>query len=332
MFPIGHDREPEMACTGTTRFLILSSVITDPTAIPETADDANEYEKELQAVGGDWPKVEPLARALSQSDVATREQRAMAYGALGNALENTNRADEAIDAYRRAVDMGDTSAQATVDSLLAKERRGPVEEAHIPQNEAEAAEYFRLAGAAREAGDWERADQLYSAVYQSPANSAEQRGQAALGVGVVLRHRNEGDAAMQYLQEASQIGDDSVRAFALEQIREIRMGDGNTELGTEVPSSASIDSEEAAATMLQAGVDRYEVSDNDGAKARFEAVHASTVASAAQKGYAAYYLATMAWYMGDYDVARVQFREARDSAGGTTADLARQMLQTHWGE
>jgi len=311
---------------------ILIGVITDPTAIPETADDAAEYEKELQAVGGDWPKVEPLARALSQSDVATREQRATAYSALGNALENTNRADEAIDAYRRAVDMGDQSAQVMVDALIGKETRGPVEESHIPQNEAEAAEYIRLAGAAREAGDWERADQLYSAVYQSPANSAEQRGQAALGIGVALRHRNEGDAAMQYLEEASQIGDDSIRAYALQQIGEIRMGDGNVELGTETPSSAAIDSEEKAATMLQAGVDRYEVSDNDGAKARFEAVHASNAASAAQKGYAAYYLATMAWYMGDYDVARVQYREARDNADSTTADLARQMLHSHWGE
>ena len=86
-------------------------VITDPTAIPETEDDAKEYEKELQAVGGDWPKVEPLARSLSQSDVAHREARAMAYSALGNALENTGRSDEAIDAYRGAVDMGDASAQ-----------------------------------------------------------------------------------------------------------------------------------------------------------------------------------------------------------------------------
>ena len=307
-------------------------VITDPTAIPETADDAKEYETELQAVGGDWAKVEPLARALSQADVATREQRALAYSALGNALENTGRPDEAIDAYRLAVTMGDSSAQVMVDALLAKETRAPVEEAHIPQNEAEADEYFKLAGAARAAGDWERADQLYSALYQSPANNAEQRGQAALGVGMALRHRNAGDAAMQYLQEASQIGDDTVRAYALEQIREIRMGDGNTELGTETPSSAAIDSAEAAATMLQAGVDRYEVSDNDGAKARFEAVHASSAASAEQKGYAAYYLATMAWYMGDYDVARVQFREARDNADSHTAELARQMLQSHWGE
>jgi tetratricopeptide (TPR) repeat protein len=307
-------------------------VITDPTAIPETDDDAKEYEKELQAVGGDWAKVEPLARALSESDVASREQRAMAYSALGNALENTGRADEAMDAYRRAVDMGDASAQALVDAILRGEHQEPVEVAHIPQNEAEAAEYFRMAGAARDAGDWERADQLYSAVYQSPANSAEQRGQAALGIGVVLRHRNAGDAAMQFLQEASQIGDDDVRAFALAQIREIRMGDDNSELGTEVATSAVVDSEQAAAMMLQAGVDRYEVSDNEGAKARFEAVHASTAASAEQKGYAAYYLATMAWYAGDYDVARVQFREARDNADATTAELARQMLRSHWGE
>jgi len=99
-------------------------VITDPTAIPETEDDAKEYEKELQAVGGDWPKVEPLARSLSQSDVATREARAMAYSALGNALENTGRADEAIDAYRRAVDMGDSSAQVMVDALLTRRNRG----------------------------------------------------------------------------------------------------------------------------------------------------------------------------------------------------------------
>ena len=58
----------------------------------------------------------------------------------------------------------------------------------------------------------------------------------------------------------------------------------------------------------------------------------SSAASAQQKGYAAYYLATLAWYAGDYDVARVQFREARDDADSATADLARQMLQSHWGE
>jgi tetratricopeptide (TPR) repeat protein len=307
-------------------------VITDPTAIPETEDDVKEYEKELQSVGGDWEKVEPLARALSESDVASREVRAMAYSALGNALENTGRSDEAIDAYRRAVAMGDQSAQVLVDALLKAENRAPVEEAHIPQNEAEAAEYCRLADAARDAGDWERADELYSAVHKSPANSAEQRGHAAFNLGVSLRHRNAGDAAMQFLQEASQIGSDEVRAAALEQIREIRMGDDNVDLGTEVAPSAAIDSEAAAATMLQAGVDRYEVSDNDGAKARFEAVHASSAASAQQKGYAAYYLATMAWYAGDYDVARVQFREARDNADSATADLAREMLRSHWGE
>ena len=307
-------------------------MITDPTAIPETEDDVREYEKELQSVGGDWPRVEPLARALSQSDVASREVRAMAYSALGNALENTGRSDEAIDAYRGAVQMGDASAQALVDALVAGEHREPVEADHIPQNEAEAGEYIRLAGKAREAGDWERADQLYSAVYKSSSNTAEQRGQAALGIGDALMHRNSLDAAMQYLQEASQIGDDNIRALALQKIGEIRMADDNVDLGTEVASSAAIDSEEKAATMLQAGVDRYEVSDNDGAKARFEAVRASSAASAQQKGYAAYFLATMAWYAGDYDVARVQFREARDNADSATADLAREMLQTHWGE
>jgi len=59
--------------------LIPGRMITDPTAIPETEDEAKEYEQELQSVGGDWAKVEPLARALSQSDVATRQARGMAY-------------------------------------------------------------------------------------------------------------------------------------------------------------------------------------------------------------------------------------------------------------
>jgi tetratricopeptide (TPR) repeat protein len=307
-------------------------VIADPTAIPETEDDAKEYEQELQAAGGDWPRVEPLARALSQSDVASRQARAMAYSALGNALENTGRADEAIDAYRRAVDMGDTSAQALVDGLLAKEQRGPVEESHLPQNEAEAGEYLRLAKAALEAGDWERADQLFTALYQSPANDAAQKAQAALGLGMVLRHRNEGDAAMQYLQEASQIGSEEIRAAALSQLGEMRVLDDNVNLGSDVPSSTTIDSSDAAATVLQAGIDRYEVSDMPGAKARFEAVHAASAASNEQRGFAAYYLASLAWNEGDYDVARVQFREAKQNADSNTAGLAAQMLQTHWGE
>jgi tetratricopeptide (TPR) repeat protein len=144
--------------------LILGRMITDPTAIPETEDEAKEYEQELQSVGRDWAKVEPLARALSQSDVATRQARGMAYSALGNALESTRRSDDAIDAYRRAVDMGDASAQIMVDALLGAERREPVEESHVPQNEAEAGEYLRLAKAALDAGDWERSDQLFSAL------------------------------------------------------------------------------------------------------------------------------------------------------------------------
>lgn len=307
-------------------------MITDPTAIPETEDEAKEYERELQSVGGDWARVEPLARALSESDAATREMRAMAYNALGNALENTGRSDEAIDAYRRAVDMGDSSAQALVDALVAGQQRASVEDSHIPQNEAEAGEYLRLAKAALDAGDWERADELFTALYQSPANSATQRGQAAYGLGKALRQRNANDAAMQYLQEASQIGDDVVRAAALEEIRELRLADDNVDLGTEVPSSTAIDSEQTAGTVLQAGVDRYEVSDTAGARARFEAVHAASAASAEQRGYAAYYLATMAWHEGDYDVARVQFREAKQNADSATAELASQMLQSHWGE
>jgi tetratricopeptide (TPR) repeat protein len=307
-------------------------MITDPTAIPETEDDAREYEQELQANGGDWAKVEPLARALSQSDVATRSVRAMAFSALGNALENTGRTDEAIDAYRRAVDMGDASAKILVDALLAAEQRHPVEASHSPHNEAEAGEYLRLGKAAMDAGDWERADQLFTALHDSTANDALERAQAALGLGMVLRHRNANDAAMQYLQEASQLGDDTVRAAALSQISELRLADDNVELGTEVSSSTQIDSEATAATMLQAGVDRYEVSDTAGAKARFEAVHAAAAASAQQRGYAAYYLATMAWFEGDYDVARVQFREAKGNADASTAQLASQMLQTHWAE
>ncbi|HZX55859.1 MAG TPA: tetratricopeptide repeat protein [Ilumatobacteraceae bacterium] len=258
--------------------------------------------------------------------------RAMAYSALGNALENTNRPDEAIDAYRRAVDLGDASAQAMLDALLRREHRDPVEEAHIPQNEAEANEYLRLGKAAMDAGDWERADQLFTALYQSPANSAEQRGQAAYGLGSVLRHRNANDAAMQYFQEASQIGNDVVRGAAMSALGEMRVLDDNVDLGNETASSSSIDSAEAAATMLQAGVDRYEVSDTAGATARFEAVHAASVATAEQRGYAAYYLACLAWNVGDYDVARVQFREAKQSADTATSALAAQMLQSHWAE
>jgi tetratricopeptide (TPR) repeat protein len=307
-------------------------MITDPTAIPETEEEAKEYEQALQAIGGDWPRVEPLARSLSQSDVATREARSMAYNALGNALENTGRSDEAIDAYRRAVTMGDATAQVLVDKLVAGEKRAPTEESHVPQNEAEASEYLRLAKAAVDAEDWERADQLFTALYASPANSAEERGQAAYGLGLALRHRHSNDAAMQYFQEASQIGNDPVRAAALSAIGELRVMDDNVDLGTEVPSSTRIDSEAAATTMLQAGVDRYEVSDVAGAKARFEAVHAATAASAQQRGYAAYYLASMAWNEGDYDVARVQFRQAKESADSSTAELAGQMLRSHWGE
>jgi tetratricopeptide (TPR) repeat protein len=307
-------------------------MITDPTAIPETEADAKEYEQVLQSVGGDWARVEPLARALSQSEVAADSVRAMAYSALGNALEATGRPDEAIDAYRRAVAMGDASAKILVDALLAAENRQPVEESHIPQNEAEAGEYLRLAKAAMDAGDWERADQLFNALHDSPANDANERAQAALGLGMVLRHRNANDAAMQYLEEASQLGDEIIRTAAMSQINELRQADNNVQLGTEVPSSTRIDSEAAAATMLQAGVDRYEVSDAAGARARFEAVHAASAASAQQRGYAAYYLASMAWYEGDYDVARVQFREAKEKADASTAQLAAQMLQTHWGE
>jgi hypothetical protein len=40
----------------------------------------------------------------------------------------------------------------------------------------------------------------------------------------------------------------------------------------------------------------------------------------------------LAWNEGDYDVARVQFREAKQHADSSTAELAGQMLQTHWGE
>jgi hypothetical protein len=61
-------------------------------------------------------------------------------------------------------------------------------------------------------------------------------------------------------------------------------------------------------------------------------VHASSAATAEQRGYAAYYLATLAWFAGDYDVARVQYREAKEHADGQTSALASEMLHSHWGE
>jgi hypothetical protein len=84
--------------------------------------------------------------------------------------------------------------------------------------------------------------------------------------------------------------------------------------------------------MLQAGVDRFDVNDTAGAKARFDAVHGADAATAEQKGYAAYYLASLAWQANDYDTARTLYQEARDNADSHTAELATSLLRTHCGD
>ena len=110
------------------------------------------------------------------------------------------------------------------------------------------------------------------------------------------------------------------------------MADDNVALGTETASSAAIDSEEAAATMLQAGVDRYEVSDNDGAKARFEAVHASGAASAEQKVMPPTTWRRWRGMRATTTSPACSSARRADNADSATADLACQMLQSHWGE
>lgn len=309
-------------------------MIADPTTIPETQNDVDEYKAAMDAAVGqsDLATAAPLARSLSEASVASDAVRGHAYEVLGQALEADGSVDDAIDAYRRANVFGNTQAAAAAERLLAGEDTGGIEAARTPENEAEADKYYLAAKRALDGGDSERAHDLFLAIYNSGINNAGQTGQAAYMLGLSCKESGSHDAAYQYFRQASELAVPSIVALAHERLAEYNTGDGTTSAGQDHASSEQLDSAEAATTMLQAAVDRYDNNDMPGAESRFTAVHASSAASNEQKGYAAYYLAVLAWQANNPDVARTLFREAKASADSTTASQAAQMLQSHWGE
>ncbi len=251
---------------------------------------------------------------------------------LGQALEADGSVDDAIDAYRRGGVFGNTQANAAAERLLAGEETGAIEAARPPENEAEAEKYYVAAKRALDSGDSERAHELFLAIYESGINNAGQTGQAAYMLGLSCKETGSHDAAYHYFRQASELAVPAIVALAHERLAEYNKGDETTGAGQEHASSEQLDSAEAVATMLQAAVDRYDNSDLPGAESRFTAVHTSSAATNEQKGYAAYYLAVLAWQANNPDVARTLFREAKDSADSGTAGQAAQMLQSHWGE
>jgi tetratricopeptide (TPR) repeat protein len=309
-------------------------VIADPSAIPETDDDVTEYLGAMEQAfsAGDLAAATVLARALGEAHVAPETIRARAFMVLGQCLEHDGQLDPAVDAYGRAGNHGDPDGTAAADRIRTGEQAGLVEAARTPQNEAEAVKYLEAANAARHAGDWERAYELYLALHDANVSDATQKAQAAYGLGLALKAMGSHDAAYQYFREASEGGDSAVTTAALSELQSYNQQDGTTDAGLDHPSSAALTTPEAVAEMLQAAIDRYDTNDAAGAEARFTAVHGSSAASAEQKGYAAYYLGVLAWHGNNYDVARVHFREAKASADSDTAGMAGQMLQQHWGE
>jgi len=312
--------------------MILAMAITDPTAIPETTDAIEEYLTAADAAwgSGDQDGAAVLYWSATSSSIGFDEKRfAEAYYRLGLHAEAQGDHTRAASCFNWASQQGHADATQKYAEYQATAQHTDVVADTPPQDAAEVERYATMAMHAFDGGDWERAYQLYDAIYQSPALMPANKAHAALRLGEICRQWGSHDQAYAFFEEAASMGVGDSRDKAAAYLAEYQKE--NTD-NSGLSTSAGIDSAETAAPYVDGLATAYEQGNTTLTTSYATLVHESGGASAEQKATAAYYLGRLAYDRDDYDTARIYIREARDGAADPQRGWAAEMLQSYWQE
>ena len=293
--------------------------IPDPHAIPETDADVAEYLHEADAAwdAGDPDRAYLLYHGVGTSRLTRPDQLSKASYRLALILHGRDEHDVALGYLLNSHEPGTDDLRRSIDNLT---RNDPTPDANtVPTTVEQAIDWLSAASKARDAGDWEKAAGLFSAVAHSSAPSPPMLASAELRAAEALHHLGRDDEAREWAEKA--LPNLSAADFVKQTLDLLK------KLGVHVADDHS----SAAAEQLADGKRAYESGDAAGARKYFEAaLHLDGPAEI--KGSAQYYLGAMDYQDKHYAAARNHVEAAASTAAEPERAWAEAMLQWRWEE
>ena len=296
--------------------------IDDPTAIPQSTEQINEYMHEADRL---W------------NDNRTEEAHTL-YRSVFNATSGD--ANSSLSGYRLALylqTIGDidgalnfvefTNEPGTRDLVIALRAAMPdqvVDPSNVPETTEACDRYLQSISNAFDQGDWTTVDALCLAYQQTPVDVGIGRHatcQTFRGVALVHLGRNdEARPALEYVLANSANEQRLTQARAALQQIGVQVQDGGNPYETD-------DSQ-----RLLAGIAAFERGDELAATTELRAVVDSGAAGAIDKGRAHFYLGSMAYHSRNFEEARAHLHTAQADAPDPEQGWATDMLSWRWQE
>jgi tetratricopeptide (TPR) repeat protein len=309
--------------------------IDDPTAIPETSEQAAEYLREADDFWSNHRHDEAMTLyfAVLQSpfeDTLPQNRQGEIMYRVGQVAEQHGDIDRAYRAYHWGSGEGHEESRRRLAELQG-ELPDETPDPDSPPTTPEALQTYTVAASQAEEGDPELAARLYEACLNSSVITPGNRGDIAYRLGLMYQRTGSHDAAYQMFDEAAtNAAAGEYREGAVTAMRQYQQQDG-TDHDDVIASGQPVD-EDDAGRYLQAAIDAYDRGDTGRAEAIATIVASSSAASAGQQGGAHYYLGAIAYYANNFDVARTHLTHASEHAEDPYRDWAQQMLDWRWQE
>jgi tetratricopeptide (TPR) repeat protein len=297
--------------------------IDDPTAIPQSPDQATEYMREADRLWNDnrTEEAHTLYRAVFNSRTTAGPESSLAGYRLALYLQTIGDIDGALGAVFY------TNEPGTHDLTIALRAAMPdqvVDPSNVPDTEEACERYQQSIEDAFNRNDWTTVDALCLALQQTPVDIGVGRHaicQTYRGVALVHLGRNdEARPVLEYVLANSVSEQRLTQARAALQQIGVHVHDDDNPYQT--PDSQ----------RLLAGIAAFERGDEVTALAELQAVVGSSDAGATDKGRAHFYLGSMAYHSKRYDDARTHLHVAEADAPELEKGWAVEMLDWRWQE
>lgn len=295
--------------------------IEDPTAIPESAEAADEYLREAAVAfdAGNHDAALPLYYAAVMSTLLSEAEDSIAQYRLAVMYVA---AGDNESAHRFAFGNTQPGAADLLRAITAESEDAPVDPSEPPQSTEDIVRYYQAAGDAQQRGDGATEEALRQAIANSPAASPGMVAEASVRVAQIAKADGRTDEAHQWAQSAlANASRPEEHDAAVAVLRE---------LGVAVDESNPYETE--GSRQLVAGKQAWEGGDQAAAQASFQAVLDADDVTTADKGAARFYLGSMAYYAKDFDTAREHLQQAARDADDPEKTWATEMLEWRWQE
>ena len=294
--------------------------MTEPTTIPETAEELSSKLRDADAA---WTaENHELSAALYyaawQSGRLNGASASRAHHRIALTAYGQGNLDEAFRHARLSDEPGSDDLRAAIDAARPDLAVDPN---RVPDSLEQVSAYWQHATYANERGDTATAEALFTAIEQSPALDPGPRADVQVNLAELVLAQHRYDEARTLAEHAIANGPADIAARARAVLH--------------VTGSAVIDAnpyETDGATTLLEGITAFEQGDTVTAKARLEAVLVAEDVTESDRGRASFYLGSMAYQAGDFDVARDQLHRAQSEADDPERGWAAEQLASRWQE